>query len=187
MSAFFEYLRNITYYLMFATAVGMVAPVGKYRKFVSLVMGFILLAIMLAPLAHFSGDIPITQWFSGMPNETHHGDAETHYARWRNDYLHNAFEEQLRLQLKGMLAQNGLTVHAASFNYTDDFSRLTAVHVTVSRAEQAERRVPFIRIEPVQVNREAQAETCPISTDTKNLISEFYNLPVSHINVIVQN
>ena len=60
MPAFFAYLRNITYYLMFATVAGMVAPAGKYRKFVSLVMGFILLAIMLAPLARWSGEVPIT-------------------------------------------------------------------------------------------------------------------------------
>jgi len=172
---------------MFATLVGMVAPVGKYRKFVSLVMGFILLAIMLTPLARFGGDIPITQWFSGMPSEMGQGDAETNYIRWRNDYLRTAFEEQLRTQLATLLQQNGFTVHSANFNYSDDFSRITNLSVTVSRQEYTPRRVPFIRIEPVQINREEQTETCQISTDAKNLISEFYNLPMSHINVIVQN
>jgi len=187
MSAFFEYLRNITYYLMFATVVGMVAPTGKYRKFVSLVMGFILLAVMLAPLARWSGEIPVTQWFSGiMPHEGDFANNETAYGQWRSTYLRDAFETQLRAQLNGLLSQNGFTVYSADFSYTDDFSRITAVQVIVSRTAEEVRRVPFIRIEPVQVGRNDQEESCPISDDAKNLISEFYNLPAQHIHVNVQ-
>ena len=187
MSAFFEYLRNITYYLMFATVVGMVAPTGKYRKFVSLVMGFILLAVMLAPLARWGGEIPVTQWFSGIvPHEGDFSGSETTYGQWRNTYLRGAFEDQLRTQLKGLLSQNGFTVYSTDFSYTDDFSRITAVRVTVSRAAEDARRVPFIRIEPVQVGRNDQDEPCAISDEAKNLISEFYNLPLQHIHVNVQ-
>ena len=192
MSAFFEYLRNITYYLMFATVVGMIAPTGKYRKFVSLVMGFILLAIMLAPLARWSGEIPVTQWFSGVvPQYAMPTNAETNYTVWRNNYLRTAFESQLEAQLTNLLTQNNFAVYSAAFTYTDDFSQITAARVAVSRAAYAEenRRVPFIRIEPVQINRpdgSTAEEDCPTATAAKNLISEFYNIDRAHIHVEVR-
>ena len=185
MLAFFDYLRNITYYLMFATVVGMIAPSGKYRKFVSLVMGFILLAVMLAPLARFGGgDIPITEWFSEILTAQGEADPGRAYTQWRNTYLREAFETQLRTQLINLLTQNGFTVYSSDFSYTEDFSRITSVRVTVSRQAEENRRVPFIRIEPVQINEDNT--TCPIATDAKNLISEFYTLPVPHIHVTVQ-
>jgi len=189
MSAFFEYLRNITYYLMFATVVGMIAPTGKYHKFVSLVMGFILLAIMLAPLARWSGEIPVTQWFSGVvPQYAMPGDsAETNYTAWRNNYLRTAFEAQLETQLTNLLVQSNFTVYFAEFDYSDDFSRITSVRVAVSRAaEEENRRVPFIRIEPVQISRPDAEADCPTATAAKNLISEFYNIDMAHIYVEVR-
>ena len=183
MFALFPYIRNITYYLMFATVLGMFAPAGKYKKFVSLVMGFVLLALILQPLARFGhGEIPITDWFSGIfPQEVADDDWERAYLRWRNTYLRGAFEDQLSMQLESLLSE--FTVHSSEFTYSDDFSQLTGVWVTVSHEEAENRRVPFIRIQPVQVGQ--QAEACETTELVKSLIAEFYNLSKNHINVIV--
>ena len=183
MSAFFIYIRNITYYLMFAAVVGMLAPAGKYKKFVSLVMGFTLIGVMIAPLARLGGELPVTGWFAGM-GDVAVGSAESDYANWRNTYLRSAFEAQLNRQLTDLLQQDGFTVHSASFTYTDCFTRLTGVRVNVSRHEQPQ-RVPFIRIQPVSVSNQLKTETCPTAAAAKNLISQFYNLPVQHIYVTV--
>ena len=185
MSAFFDYLRNITYYLLFASLVGLIAPTGKYRKYVNWVMGLVLLVLLLQPIMMvFNTQIPVTQWFDGMLTSTH--VEESNYENWRDIHLAAAFEEQLRAQVNGLLSQQNIILHDVEFSYSDDFSRITFIRLSVSQEEESQ-RVPFIRIEPVQINREEQAEACPISTDAKNLISEFYNLPLSHINVIVQN
>ena len=187
MPAFFEYLRNITYYLMFAALVGLVAPTGKYKKFVSLVMGLIMLALLLQPVRGFMGrQIPVTELFAGiMPQAGPHiAGPDDAYAIWRDTYLAAAFRAQLEAQLKGLLAQNGITMHSAGFEYTQDFSRITAVHVSVSRQEEATRRVPFIRIEPVRIGQEDAPED-PLVGEVKNLISGFYNLPAAHIYVEV--
>ena len=184
MSAFFIYLRNITYYLMFVSLIGMLAPPGKYKKFVSLVTGFILLSIMIAPLAGFSGDTSVTDWFSGIHTEGRDQDLESSYANWRGTYLRYAFETQLGFQLENLLSQNGFTVYEKSFTFPEDFSRLNSVSVVLSR-EETPQRVPFIRIQPVQIGIPEPAEACPTAIAAKNLISEFYNLNVEHINVEV--
>jgi len=161
----------------------MLAPAGKYRKFVSLVMGFILLSLMIAPLARFGGVAPVTDWFAGLGYQN--ADSwESSYQHWRDTYLRGAFEEQLTNQLTNLLTQNGFTVHSTQITFASDFTQLTSVTVNVSRQETPQ-RVPFIRIQPVQVGREQARETCPTATTAKNLISEFYNLSTAHIHVIV--
>jgi len=184
MPAFFEYLRNITYYLMFATVAGMVAPAGKYRKYVSLVLGFVLLLLMLRPLARFSIDeFDMSQWFSAIiPAQA---TWETSREDWENTYLREVFESQLKLQLTMLLENDGFTVYSAEFEYTDDFSRITQVNVSLSRDEE-QQRVPFIRIQPVQIGEPQTSEECPTATAAKKLISEFYNLPTTHIHVNVR-
>ena len=190
MPAFFIYLRNITYYLMFAAVVSMLAPPGKYKKFVSLVMGFILLNVMLSPLARFSAPAPVTDWFHGLA--TTHGlseDPETSYARWRNAYLHTAFEAQLVMQLEGLLSQNGFIVHESRVTFLDDFTALTGVYVTLSRQESRSEtlgRPPLIRIQPPEFGRGQQPEPCAVTVEAQNLISQFYHLPTAHIYVAVR-
>jgi len=174
---------------MFAALVGMLAPQGKYKKFVSLVMGFILLGIMVAPLARFSTPIPVTDWFAGlgmtMMQTVDAQSIETSYANWRNTYLRSAFSDQLTTQLTNYLTQNGFVVYAAHVSFSDDFSTITSVEISVTQREQAAQRVPFIRIQPVQVGQQEQTETCPIAETVKNLVSQFYNVPKAHIHVLV--
>ncbi|MCL2048618.1 MAG: stage III sporulation protein AF [Defluviitaleaceae bacterium] len=192
MPAFFEYLRNITYYLMFATVIGIFAPMGKYRKFVSLVLGFVLLLMMIQPLAVVlkTQDIPVTQWFANFsPAGSFSGEA-----LW-DDHLRGAFEAQLEAQLTQLLNANGFVVHASSFGYSDDFAKLTYVNVDVSAEEfPSNERVPFIRIEPPQIRpiiigtpHAEQAETNEAAEAVKSLISQYYNLPVTHIHVTMTN
>jgi len=162
----------------------MLAPQGKYRKFISLVLGFILLSIMIAPLARFSDEIPVTDWF--MPSHSVYAtDPQASYVHWRDTYLRGAFNQQLTTQLENLLHTNGFTVHDIGFAFPDDFSRIDSIHATVSR-EESPQRVPFIRIQPVQINRYDTPEECPTAIAAKNLISEFYNLPHAHIHITVR-
>ena len=183
MSAFFDYIRNITYYLLFASLVGLIAPTGKYKKYVSWVIGLVLLVLLLQPLRHIIGtQIPVTQWFEGLVSQPIGHEDNSSYENWRDSHLAAAFEEQLHIQITELLNREGITVHDSSFAYTEDFSRLTSVQLVISQEEQETRRVPFIRIEPVQIQRDDPPED-PLIDKVKNLISGFYNLPHSHIYV----
>ncbi|MCL2203074.1 MAG: stage III sporulation protein AF [Defluviitaleaceae bacterium] len=189
MSAFFSYITNITYYLLFAGVAHRVAPAGKYRKFVTLVTGFVLVIMVIAPLRNFSADFDGLDFFAGVAGlpilQPAFAPGEPGYTALHRAHLSAAFEEQLTIQLRGMLARSDITLHEASFSYTEDFTRITGAWVSVSRAEEP-RRVPFIRIEPVRVNREAAAEAHPLASEAKNLIADFYNLPHEHIHVILR-
>jgi len=183
MNAFFSYLTNIIYYLIFAAVVGLVAPVGKYRKFVSLVMGFILLGVILVPLTNITTREDLSSWISDLiPAASTTISPETAHDLWHNTYFRDAFETQLISELTMFLKQNNINLHNAAFIFASDFSYIREVHASVSTAQIAE-RVPFIRIEPVRINQ--PDEECPVTVSTKTLISQFYNLNMQHINVTV--
>ena len=184
MFAFFNYIGNITYYLMFVALIGMLAPGGKYKKFVSLVMGFTLLGVMVAPLARFAPNIPVTDWFTGIETEAPTITNHT-YDQWRNTYLRSAFATQLSTQLTTLLESEDFTVHDLAFTFPEDLGGIETVTATLSRTEAAT-RLPFIRIQPIEVSRGLAPETCETTTAAKNLISQFYNLPMAHIHVIVR-
>jgi len=181
MNALFAHITNITYYLLLAAAAHMLAPAGKYRKFVSLVTGFVLIAVILSPLRHIGRDFDLADFFSSLTAE------ETFYvvgADGHHDLLTTAFDEQLTIQLAHMLAREGITLHEATFSHNEDFSRILSAELTVSRDGAA--RVPFIRIEPVQVGRGQAADTDPLATEVKNLVADFYGIPHTHIDVITR-
>ena len=189
MGAFFEYIQNITYYLLFAAIAGMVAPAGKYKKFVSLVMGFILLLLVLQPLSWLDGgeNFDPAGWLAGVvPVSASASWDETQlHEQWLGGHLAEAFETQLTMQLEALLAAQGIQLHTAVFMYTDDFSRITRVRAVISRNE-APQRVPFIRIEPVQVGPHVY-EPCNLSAEARNLIAGFYNLSLEHIDIEVRH
>lgn len=45
-----DYLRNLAMYLIFDAFIGIILPSDKYKKYISLVSGFILILIMLTPI-----------------------------------------------------------------------------------------------------------------------------------------
>jgi stage III sporulation protein AF len=185
--ALFEYFRNITYYLLFAAVVGMIAPAGKYRQYVRLVTGFILLLLILQPLTVFINGpgLPVTEWFSVSAAKA--DDYRSSYDEWHYTSLSAAFEEQLHAQLSAFLQQNGYEMGDAEFAYANDFSRIERISLTASNIPSEPGRRPFIRIEPVQIGS-GKAETEGADTAAiKKLISGFYNLPAEHIHVIIRD
>ena len=169
---------------MFATVIGLFASQGKYRKFVSLVLGFVLLLLMIQPLAVFFGGRDVPRWFAGMPGfEASLANLDYHDL-W-DSHLRDMFEAQLEAQLANLLTD--FTVHSAEFEYSDDFMELTLVRVSVG--EKIPERVPFIRIQPPQIRPvrigDYEPDNCSVTETVKTLISEFYNLPKSHIHVKV--
>ncbi|MCL2357346.1 MAG: stage III sporulation protein AF [Defluviitaleaceae bacterium] len=187
MPVFFIYLRHITYYLMFATVVGMFAPPGKYRKMISLVLGLVLILLLVRPLVSvLSEEVPVTDWFGAARLEGANNDA--FYAAWWDEHFASAFQTQLEMQLSRLLSANNFTMHSAQFEYSECFGAITGVRVSVARARNQNESVPFIRIQPpqispVQIGPAPEPPSCPDSDAVKTLISQFYNLPASHIHV----
>jgi hypothetical protein len=50
----FDYMRNLTAYLIIDIFLGIIVPQSKYKKYISLISGLILVLILIAPINKFS-------------------------------------------------------------------------------------------------------------------------------------
>ena len=178
MPEFFEYIRNITYYLVFMAAVGVIAPSGSYKKYISLIMGIMLIGIVVQPISViFSRDsLPVTEIFGGInPSPVHNFEHSFH--------LTAMFHSQLTAQTEVMLARNGYQLIYAEWETSEDFSHINRVFLQVSALEPIPTPVPFIRVEPVRIAPYQPAEETEESHNVKKLLSDFYDLYIGNIHV----
>ena len=50
---FSSYIRNLAIFIIFMAFVGIIAPNGKYRNYLNLVMGFVLMFLIVSPIVNF--------------------------------------------------------------------------------------------------------------------------------------
>ena len=190
MPAFFEYMRNITYYLVFAAFIGILAPSGPYKKYISLVLGVLLIGIVLRPLPNWLNGqnpiIPASGWFSAtLPRPMDIGDMH-------HEAVRDAFHQQLHTQAAHMLANNGFELIHSQWETSEDFTQIASAVLRVQALPKPEPTPrPFIRVEPIQIRGQNIGQTSPEAPDEalpiKNLISNFYNIPIANIHVEVVN
>ena len=181
MIAFFEYFRNITYYLVFLTVVGMLAPSDGYRAYIRLIMGILLIGVVVGPIATM-----LNRQNVSMPEIF---EASVPVMAEQSGHLKNVFHDQLSTQAKAMLARENFTLISANWETAEDFTYIRRVRMTVKVAASEPERVPFIRIEPVRVApyRPLDPEDTPKEAlQVKKLISDFYDMYVGNIHVDIQ-
>ena len=194
MPAFFEYMRNISYYLVFMALVGVIAPSGNYKKYISLMMGIMLIGIVINPITMLLGReaVPMTQIFGNiMPNMPAAASlSASQYGGgldWQRDYLREAFHAQLTAQTDSLLARNNFELVSADWNCAEDFSYIRSVSLQLRVIEAAPTPRPFIRVEPVRIAPyQALEEDDEVSQKVlmaKKLISDFYDMREDNIHI----
>ena len=180
MSAFFDYVSHITYYLVFMSLVGILAPSGNYKKYIALIMGVVLIGIVLSPLEW--DEIPVTELFAQIIPEPVGTES---FTDWQHEQVQNAFHAQLHLQAETLLARNGFDLISSEWHTSADFSQIERVTVTVQSKLPTPTRAPFIRVEPIRISDHAaaQEDALPIKT----LLADFYNMSMDNIHVRVTN
>ena len=184
MSAFFEYLRNITYYLMFMAVVGLIAPTGSYKKYITLVMGIILVGVVINPIITRleRPSVPMTEVFGNiLPTVTAADQGD--YLHWQQDQIREAFHLQLTSQVDSLLARNGYELVSADWETSEDFTYIRRVWLRAHVIAATPTPVPFIRVEPVRIAPYQPAEETEEVRAVKKLISDFYDMSIDNIYV----
>jgi len=176
MLAFFDYLRNIAYYLVFMAVVGMLVPSGNYKKYIALVMGIMLVGIVLRPITTIINNpqLPMTEIFANVLPPVM-DDQVSH--------IEPAFHHQLTTQLGAMLSRNGFELVSAEWETAEDFTYIRHVNLTARVLEAEPTRRPFIRVEPIRVGPYQASEEPEEAKVIKKLISDFYDMELDNIYV----
>lgn len=203
MAAFFSsYIANIAVFLIFMGFIGVILPEGKYKDYINLTLGFILVIIVTAPVIGFLGG-GYSDIFADMSLNYDKNVMSLEHSSYddaQNAMVLSAYEDGLKTQLERVVNMNGTYYFInASFMLgkdDDNFGEILSINLELSQKPKTAAKTPIIRIEPVTVGNTLPgfADSGSAGKETeedegiKNLrkaISDFYNIVQGNIYINV--
>ncbi|MDR3240245.1 MAG: stage III sporulation protein AF [Clostridiales bacterium] len=182
MAGIAHWIQNLAFFMIFSAFVGIILPNEKYKKYINLCLGLILVLMILSPAADWLNqkEIPVNAFFSGL-GESAGAASPDQYEEIQRQMIRQSFNAQAESQLAGILAKEGYTLLSVNVETAPDYSRLTSVRITLKRQEAGKPR-GFIYVEPIRPGR-SQAEDSAEWKKIKKLIADFYNMSTDNIHI----
>ena len=182
-----EYIRNLAVFMLFITFIGIVAPSEKYKSYINLIMGFMLIFIMVSPIINVMGswDTVLEYLEEEVLRErmgtVHSLDISQAEDTKRNLIIDNV-TQTLTPQIEAKVRNNNLEPTNININISttqDNFLHIDSIHIEATEP----RATGPIQIEIISPTANVED---PRILALKNDVAHFYNLSVNHIYVLVR-
>ena len=202
---FSDYIQNIAMVVIFAGFLGLILPRGKYRDYVKLITGLVVILAVISPAAGFFTGRSLEDFFEEAQRQIRMDIARGAISgghTGNNTMLQAVLEEYragLSAQLSLKISNLGYEVEEARI-YIDEsnenFGRITGLSLVLSEKPEEEGGGGLIRVERVSLSsidigisigpaENTDRDESPEIIAVKNLLSDFYNLSVENINIRV--
>ena len=197
ISLFSQYIRNIMFFLVFSAIVGIILPNQKYKSYIALILGFILIILIIEPIFLFSSQ---NMQDMVIKNEINFG--EVMYTNQADDLLEAEYDliasiytEEINKQLNEIAYEQELEIVSSYIEFDQTTGQLTYVELVVRDIQSTKAKdnteVTDISVEPIMVSlgssnknvENEQIEEDPKIKNLKNSISDFYNLSDENIYI----
>ena len=194
MSYINEYVRNIAFYLIFMSLSGIILPEGKYKKYINVILGLVLIIILMSPFYRFlsTGNFDVDELIDSLNISTAFASNIENYEDIRNRAIKGEFLASLRTHAENIIRDSDYDLNDISADFDLNTGEIRSIHLKVQKREspqETERvRRPFIRVEPIRIDSPFSplaAEPQEI-TDMKRMISHFYGVPAENIIIDIQ-
>lgn len=206
MNIFSQYIKNIAVCIIFSAFIQMLLPNNNFRKYIDLVLGFIIIIIVLNPIVKvFSNDYGIDYEVFSMDSRIKNAKIikqKEVYSEGQKEVILDAYKAQIHEQIKNLIAQNiGMQIKSIDLEVDEDydsshFASIKKLSIYVENDEQTiqdSQEVIYIeKIKKVSIQPEAEQNNKPVmDRDTQlekkieTLISDFYKLDKDNIYIIV--
>lgn len=165
MEGFYEWIRGITYYLIFITVAVNLLPDKKYEKYIRFFSGMVLILLVLKPLTGgLRLDDKLAYYFESITFKKEAGELKGKISQMENqrlDTMISQYEEAVEVDLKTMAEAEGFwCFRAEAFidreEESPSFGHVVKVRLLLSsesgEADQMEKEmVPVERVEQVEI------------------------------------
>ena len=200
MGAFSAYIRDMAMFLVFSSLVLLLAPNERFKAYIRLALGFVLILLAVRPLGGVPGffDGGLAQGVLAKLSVGYSQDVmalEAARADGQDEIILAAYEKELYARLAQMTERGGeMTLVSAAFTLGREgerFGMVEAIWMSVALRPAGEGKKPLIRIEPIRIEpfrreEETALEEPPAVSALKKTISDFYNISTQHIYCNVQ-
>ena len=195
---FSTYIRNITVFIIFMTLLELVLPDSKYKSYINLVSGFLLLFIMLMPLQCLLQNMTMQAYKNPFDislelDKSIMQKERAYYDKEQKEIILTLYKEQLTQQIENFVNSSGVFsfVNCTLTLFDDDehFGEIAYMLLEVAEKEKEIKR-PLIRIEKIELKRTDETvgldkEESEELKKLKKFILDFYNLSEANIHIHV--
>lgn len=122
-----EYMQNISLYLIFDSFIGIILPCDKYKKYISLVSGFILILIMLAPIKKILDAGHNLKFFSAI--------------NFQNQSMRQVYEDVYKKQIKNIGENANVKIKDVEMEMKDDENSPAYLKITLAHENTALQKI----------------------------------------------
>lgn len=186
------YIKNIAFFLIFTSFIGIILPGGKYKKYIDIVLGLVLIIVTLEPAAAlvFGSSRPLDKILNEITSSLDYGITATGWdTEEREKLITESFGQRIRPQLESLVSGYDFILEDMDFSVDIDTGEIASLSISVSEAPVQPTPVPFIRVEKVRVqSRDADVELAESIESgeiirLKKGIADFYNIPIDNIHI----
>lgn len=171
---FYDYIKNIILFLIFTSFIQIILPSSKYRSYINLILGTILIFVMISPLNKMLGNLENIKTITIFKEDykTNININSDKYLEVQNKMIKRAFEDNIKNQINTMLK---------------DEYYVTNINISLYENKYKELFIEKIQLDIVYNNKNIYVEPFKESSNNikddkiKNLISNMYNLDDENI------
>ncbi len=192
---FSSYIRGIIFFLLFASFVGIILPSGKYKSYISIVLGFVVVFLVFEPIGKLSGVKDMDWLVKGVNSQLNVANQLSGYRTEdieaeRKKLIEEAFNDEMKVKVAEVLDDYDVVNLKTDIDLKSGELKEINLSVTKKKSEEKSKKEKLVHIEPVKIKKESQKDNSKKQTaeiaEIKKIISNFYNLPQGHIYVNVQ-
>jgi Stage III sporulation protein AF (Spore_III_AF). len=190
IAAFYDWVKNISFYLILVTMITYLMPNAKYKKYLKFFTGVLLVVLVIQPFVNLTNRKDILNrafLVEGLKEEINSIKRETQVIQnVQNDAIKQGYEEEIERQIGEIASKQNLYIQSVEVKWLVDakgaFVGIDALNVIVSTKEDAQNG---IIIQDILIGKEEEIESME-EINLKNDIQEVYNILSDNINISIQ-
>ncbi len=190
-----EYVRSIAFFLIFMSFIGIIIPSSKYKSYINILLGFILMIVVITPIATalYNKQNPLDKFLLSVNSALAGTEGVTafnpeDYEILQQDMINSTYKASVVTQINNLLKEDNYTVKESQMDFDQVTGRIFTLELKLTQSGAIPTPTPFIRIEPFKVKLSEEetekADETRIS-NIKKIISDFYNMSAGNIHITI--
>ncbi len=178
---FYDYVRNLIIFLVFMSFIQIIMPSTKYKSYINLVFGIMLVYIMVRPINQIYKNIE-NMTALNVFNDINKEEVKEDYKKYeniQNDMIKKAFNQNIKMQIENIIDDKYVIKDLKLSIYEDDYKELKIDKIELELIKSTDKVYikPFNEPENIEKSKKEEIE------NIKKSISSFYILPKDNIHI----
>lgn len=180
---FYSYIKNIILFLIFMSFIQVILPNSKYRSYINLVFGMILIFIMISPLKIMFNNVKSIESFKVFNEdiEANINIDTKKYIDIQNKMVENAFKDNIKMQIQNILKDKYIVqeidLKLSESKYKE--INISQIELTLTKTKKDIYVKPFNEDKNIENMKNKEID------NIKNIICNFYNITIDSIFITI--